>query len=394
MLGRGLRAAFGLRRLSSRGAVERAIGSVAPGLAATAVVSSCAVAVSSILPPSWHLSAVPLSIVLGAAAANTPFLRTHAELLNIKPGVSFATTRLLRTGVVCVGSKLSALQVLALGWATVPAAVASVSVGLVAIPMLARLMGVAPRLGSLLAAGTSICGVTAISAVAPAIGASQAEVAIAVANVVAFGLLAATFVPVIAPMLLPASDSDAIGLFLGLAVHDTAQVMGAGQSYVQMFGDEAVLAAACVTKLARNVLLCVAVPFISSRHSSVSGAGSIVSLQTVAKAFPPFVGLFLLAAVARSVGDWQLATNKEAYGPRAEAAWKKALSATSWLGSSLLGLAMAGVGLSVNASAFAGVGLQPFVVGGAGAFLVGSTGLTAALLVSRARAASTERAAA
>ena len=51
----------------------------------------------------------------------------------------------------------------------------------------------------------------------------------------------------------------------------------------------------------------------------------------------------------------------------------------------LLGTAMAGVGLQVRTSAFRGVGVLPFLVGGAGAALVGGTGLTAALLLARAR---------
>ena len=67
-----------------------------------------------------------------------------------------------------------------------PAACASVGAGLVAIPLLAKGAGLPPRLGALLAAGTSICGVTAIGATAPAIAATQAEVAVAVASVAAY----------------------------------------------------------------------------------------------------------------------------------------------------------------------------------------------------------------
>ena len=78
-------------------------------------------------------------------------------------------------------------------------------------------------LGALLAAGTSICGVTAIGATAPAIAATQAEVAVAVANVVAYGSAGMLAYPHVARHLFPHEDSKNIGLFLGLAVHDTAQ---------------------------------------------------------------------------------------------------------------------------------------------------------------------------
>ena len=159
----------------------------------------------------------------------------------LQPGVKFATTTVLRAGIVAVGAKLSATQVLALGWTTVPAACASVGAGLVAIPLLAKGAGLPPRLGALLAAGTSICGVTAIGATAPAIAATQAEVAVAVANVVAYGSAGMLAYPHVARHLFPHEDSKNIGLFLGLAVHDTAQVMGCAASYAQTYCDEACL---------------------------------------------------------------------------------------------------------------------------------------------------------
>ena len=156
----------------------------APGIAAAATTASLASVVASQLPSNLHVSAIPVSIVLGAVAGNAA---PAAITTMIKPGLSYATSNILRTGIVCVGAKLSAAQIMTLGWTTVPAAACSVGAGVTVIPWLAARFGLAPRLGALLACGTSICGVTAISAVAPAIAATQAEVAIAVANVVAFG---------------------------------------------------------------------------------------------------------------------------------------------------------------------------------------------------------------
>lgn len=67
--------------------------------------------------------------------------------------------------------------------------------------------------GSLIAAGTSICGVTAVSALAPAIAATQAEVSVAVANVVLFGTAGMLLLPHVANHLL-GHCSEAAGLFL------------------------------------------------------------------------------------------------------------------------------------------------------------------------------------
>jgi len=143
---------------------------------------------------------------------------------------------------------------MAAGAFAVPAVMASVGAGLVVIPRLAAAAGLAPRLGSLLAAGTSICGVTAISALAPAIAATQAEVACAVANVVVFGTVGMLVLPHVAHHLL-GQCSEAAGLFLGLAVHDTAQVMGAGLTYQYRFGDELAFQVAAAGTTRRSAAL-------------------------------------------------------------------------------------------------------------------------------------------
>ncbi|KAG8466963.1 hypothetical protein KFE25_008342 [Diacronema lutheri] len=365
----------------------RAVRTLAPGLAASAGVASGAALVASQLPETWHVSAIPVSIVLGAAAANGP-LKAHAALL--KPGVGAATSTVLRAGVICAGAKLSAMQVLWLGWATVPAAATAVTVGMVAIPRLAAWAGLAPRLGALIASGTSVCGVTAISAVGPAIGASQAEVAIAVANVVAFGSLAMLLHPHVAHRVLPADDSASIGLFLGLAVHDTAQVMGSAAAYAEQYADTAVVSAAAVAKLTRNLALAAVVPLMAARHAPGAAAGKGLSAGTLAKAVPTFVLGFVMMALARSAGDAQLAAGGKAAGLLGRDAWAQCTELVGGVLSTklLLPWAMAAVGLSVNVGAFAGVGWAPFAVGAAGAALVGSSGLAAAVCASRVRAAS------
>lgn len=342
-----------------------------PGLAAAVATASCATVVASQLPPNLHVSAIPVSIVLGSLVANA----APASVLNaLKPGLKVASSTVLRTGIVCVGAKLSAAQILALGWTTVPAAACSVGVGVLVIPALAARAGLAPRLGALLACGTSICGVTAISAVAPAIGATQAEVAVAVANVVAFGSLGMLAYPHLANAVFPAGDSQSIGLFLGLAVHDTAQVMGCAASYAEQYADAAVVGAAAVAKLTRNVFLAAVVPLLSVRHGTAgSGGGSL------AAAVPAFVLGFIAMAAVRTAGDTYFAGGAQADE------WRTAMD---WLGGvlgtkALLGTGLAAVGLSVDFAAFRGVGLMPFAVGGAGASIVGAVGLAISLGVAR-----------
>jgi len=188
------------------------------------------------------ISGVPVAIVLGLALRNLLPLPA-----NLAPGLKFCTTTLLRLGIVLVGIKLSVVEMARLGVAGVPVVLVAISTGLVFGTWFNRLPGLPPRLGTLIAAGTSICGVTAIVSTAPAIEADEREVAYAVANVVAFGLFGMLVYPYLAHALLP--GSAAIGLFLGTAVHDTSQVVGAALTYRQIYADDAVLRVATVTKL-------------------------------------------------------------------------------------------------------------------------------------------------
>jgi uncharacterized integral membrane protein (TIGR00698 family) len=330
------------------------------------------------LTGSSPVSGVPVAIVLGLALRN--LLPLPSGLAN---GLKFATTTMLRAGIVLVGVKLSVFDVVKLGLAGVPAVIAAIVTGLVFVTWFNRRLGLPPRLGTLIAAGTSICGVTAIVSTAPAIDADEREVAYAVANVVAFGLFAMLTYPYLAHALLP--SPAAIGLFLGTAVHDTSQVVGAALTYKQIYGDDVVLRVATVTKLTRNIFLAAVIPILTWRHVTTQSSGHRAGPTSWHTFVPSFVFGFVAMAVIRSIGDWMLAGGGLAYGTWDRAAWSRVASllgdtvGARWL----LGTAMAAVGLNTSFAVFRGVGLKPFAVGLAGALVVGGVGLAMALLLGR-----------
>jgi uncharacterized integral membrane protein (TIGR00698 family) len=331
------------------------------------------------LTGSSPISGVPVAIVLGLLLRNT--LPLPASL---NPGLKYATTTILRTGIVLVGIRLSLFDVLRLGLAGLPVVLAAIATGLLFVTWFNRLLGLPPRLGTLIAAGTSICGVTAIVSTAPAIEADEREVAYAVANVVAFGLFGMLVYPYLAHAVL--ARSETIGLFLGTAVHDTSQVVGAALTYKQLYADDVVLRTATVTKLTRNIFLAVVIPVLTWWHVRESGHQGPARHATAGGSWtryvPGFVVGFLSMAVARSVGDAMLNDGRAAYGLFDAAGWK---ALTDFVGDTLasrylLGTAMAAVGLSTSFRVFRGVGLKPFAVGLAGALAVGTVGMVMAIL--------------
>jgi len=357
-----------------------------------------AILTSQGLTGSSPISGVPVAIVLGLLLRNTLTLPDA-----LAPGLRFATSTLLRLGIVLVGIRLSVFDVLQLGLAGLPVVLAAIITGLVFVTWFNRRLGLPPRLGTLIAAGTSICGVTAIVSTAPAIEADEREVAYAVANVVAFGLFGMLVYPYVAHALL--ARSETIGLFLGTAVHDTSQVVGAALTYKQVYGDDVVLRTATVTKLTRNLFLALVIPILTWVHMRSQTAGIVGSAGASAApdrrspegggfdAAPPswrqlvpgFVLGFVGMAVVRSIGDAMLGGGGRAFGLFDAGTWS-ALAASLgdfWASRLLLGTAMAAVGLSTSFAVFRGVGLRPFAVGMGGAAAVGTVGLLMALAFGR-----------
>ena len=332
------------------------------------------------LTGSSPVSGVPVAIVLGLLLRNT--LPLPASL---SPGLKYATTTILRTGIVLVGIRLSFFDVVKLGVAGLPVVLAAIATGLIFVTWFNRKLGLPPRLGTLIAAGTSICGVTAIVSTAPAIEADEREVAYAVANVVAFGLIGMLLYPYLAHSLL--TSSETIGLFLGTAIHDTSQVVGAALTYKQMYNDDIVLRVATVTKLTRNIFLAAVIPILTWMHLRANaarvGAVGIGAVSTTL--VPGFVVGFIAMAVLRSIGDYTLGSMGAAFGVLSGEAWTSLTKDLGdfWASQVLLGTAMAAVGLNTNFSVFKGVGMKPFIVGMAGALVVGAVGMTMAILLGR-----------
>ncbi len=114
-----------------------------------------------------------------------------------------------------------------------------------------------------------ICGATAIVATGPGIGAKDEEVAYAVANITIFGIAAMLIYPFLGNVIF-GGDVINTGLFLGTAIHETAQVAGAGLIYDQSFNittSPSGADIAVVAKLVRNALMVVAIPGITYLHA-------------------------------------------------------------------------------------------------------------------------------
>lgn len=263
---------------------------LAPGLAACAVAVALAFGIHALLP---SLPAMTLAVVLGIATANVP--GTAAWVGGAwQPGLRFAGKHLMRAGIVLLGLNLSLGDIAALGWQAFGLIVAVVLLafaGTYALGKLFKLPGDAPLL---IATGFSICGASAIGAMAAVRGTKHQDTVLPVALVTLCGTLAIGTLPLLMHPL--GLDTVTFGRWVGASVHDVGQVVAAAQT-----AGTVALGAAVVIKLTRVVLLA---PIVASaglwqRFQRVRGSGGPGTFPPIV---PVFVVGFLAMIVLRTLG--------------------------------------------------------------------------------------------
>ena len=263
------------------------------------------------------------------------------------------------------GIRLSFGMIADVGYSAVPIVIACIGSALLVVSALTRWLGVSARLGTLIAVGTSICGATAIAAAAPCIKAKSQEVCYAIACVALFGLVGMLAYPFFANWAFGGSSLKS-GLFLGTAIHDTAQVIGAGLAYEQVFADPDALNTATVTKLVRNLFMLMLIPALTIAFRK--GEDSACWKSSVRRAVPLFIVAFVGFSVLRTAGDAWVPT----IGEGAASLWTASVGYTQQLAVLCLTVAMAAVGLSTRFSLIRNLGMMPFTMGVTAAAIVGA----------------------
>jgi uncharacterized integral membrane protein (TIGR00698 family) len=167
-----------------------------------------------------YLESLVLAILLGLA------VRTIWVPGKIwRPGITFSGKILLELAVVLLGAAVSAHTVLALGPALLVGIAVVVAVSIVTSYTICRALRLRPRMALLVACGNSICGNSAIAAVAPVIGADGEDIAASIAFTAVLGVLVVLLLPLLVPVLLLSLTQ--YGVLAGLTVYAVPQVLAA-----------------------------------------------------------------------------------------------------------------------------------------------------------------------
>lgn len=140
-------------------------------------------------------------------------------------GIAFSAKQLLEIAVMLLGASISFAAIAASGIVLLAAIAAVVVVSLLLSFGLSRMLGLSTRLSILIACGNSICGNSAIAAVAPIIGADSDEIASSISFTAILGVTMVLGLPLLIPLL--QLSATQYGILAGLTVYAVPQVLAA-----------------------------------------------------------------------------------------------------------------------------------------------------------------------
>lgn len=309
-----------------------------------------------------------LAVVLGLLAANLPGTAVWVAG-RARPGLDFSGKHFMRGGIVLLGLKVSVMDVLGLGWLALLLIAGVVLASFAGTYGIARLFRLPADTSLLVATGFSICGASAIGAMAAVRRIRHTDTVLPVALVTLCGTLAIGVLPLLVhPLQL---SPLAFGAWTGASVHDVGQVVATAQT-----AGSAALGIAVIVKLTRVLLLApvVAAAGIQHRHSAARAAAALPDppLQGhPGSRLPPVVPLFVLGFVA------MVALRSTGWLPPG------ILEAGAVLQDILLGAALFGLGSAVRIRTLLHTGARALLAALASWLLIALLGLGAALLITR-----------
>jgi uncharacterized integral membrane protein (TIGR00698 family) len=281
------------------------------------------------------------------------------------PGIALTAKGVLEVAIVLLGASVSLPVLLQAGPALALSIVLLVVAGIIASMTIGRLLGLNPRLAILVACGNSICGNSAIAAVAPVIGATADEIASSVAITAVIGVLVVLGLPLLIPML--HLSFYQYGVLAGMTVYAVPQVLAATFPVSTLSGQIGTL-----VKLVRVLMLGPVVLFFALRRTNDERRTTkgnrqhrTLSIGPINRLVPWFIVGFILLAALRSLGLLPV----ELADPMREG--------SRWL--TIAAMAALGLGVDVRAVRKVGRPVALSVIGSLAALLVISIALISLL---------------
>lgn len=303
-----------------------------------------------------HLALPNIEYVLWAIVIGLTISNTIGVHKIFKPGIA-TYEYWLKLGIVLLGVRFLLGDVLKLGGVSLALVAIELVVAIALMTVIGRYFKLKPKLISLLAIGSSICGVSAIIAAKGAIDAEDEDASFAIAAILALGVFGLFVYPLIGHAL--GMSDHAFGIWAGLAVDNTAEAVAAGNLYSDTAGKFAVLA-----KTTRNATIGFVVLGYAIAWARQGQAQEVTNKAAFLwSKFPKFILGFLVISLLATLGVFD----------------KQQITSLANLSRWAFLLTFAGVGLNTDFREMKKQGIRPFVVGALGELLI--TVITLGLVV-------------
>lgn len=322
------------------------------------------------------ISIAALALVFGIIAGN--FL---PSTIDFKSGTNIIISRVLPIGIVLLGARLDFYNLIRVGLSALMAALLTIGLVIVLTHLIARFMGVDDKLGLLIGTGTAICGTSAILVTAPIIEAEEEEVSCSTTYINLFGVATMVAFPILAALF--EMESQIFGVWCGLSIHATPQVIAAG--FAHYSDGQSAGEIATIVKLTRVSLLGPSVFVLGALYAIQRRKHEVfVKHQKLnyLKLIPTFVLFFMGMALLRTLGFFPEITlhmsDQFILGQH-----NYTIDLAGMIGEIsqwLIAGALAAVGLNTELRTLRALGLKPFLLGLTSTILIGVVGLLLAKL--------------
>lgn len=313
----------------------RKIKTVLPGFFMAALIAVFAVGIESVLP-GHYIGAAVLAMFLGIA-----FRTFYYNDKLFDEGVQFTSKKVLKFAIVLLGASLNFSIIVNVGGRTLMVLLFTLLTAFGGGFLLSKLFKVNWKLGNMIAAGTAICGGSAIAAMAPVIEADDGDVSYAISSTFVFDMLMVIAYP-IAGQLLRLSDSF-YGFWAGTSINDTSSVVAASFAFSDAAGEIATM-----VKLTRTLAIIPTVVIFSVLYYRNKQAGNELKRgkMSLRGLIPWFIVAFVVMAGLNSFGVI----------PVELSGFLRTISRF------LMVIALAAIGLKTNLKVFIKTGWKPFLL--------------------------------
>ena len=298
------------------------------GLLAVGLVGFLSITIGGV---TTYVSSPVIALLVGFLLSNAGLTGSWAQ-----PSLQFAAGPLLKLGIALLGFRLAFSEISEIGsYVGICIVILLVLIVFLGIRKIGSLTKISNSLGLLIATGFSICGLSAIAAMKPLSGADDEEVGYALGLVTLFGSLSVVVLPLF-QLIFDLGSSD-FGWWVGLAVHDTGQVVATAS-----IDSDKALDAAVLVKMARILMLApilIGVSFLRNEKRS--------DQKRRYRIIPMFIIGFLAAATLRSLDVFS----------------DQVIEAIGDIRSFFIASAMFGLGAGVRLKALSSLGGRPLVFG-------------------------------